>query len=55
MSALPEPAIRKSRFDFFTVPSPAIAAFTNDTIQHNVLGRTIAANWWTLFRSDAHA
>jgi hypothetical protein len=28
---------------------------TNDTVQHNVLGRKIAGNWWTLFRSDAHA
>jgi hypothetical protein len=28
---------------------------TNDTAQHNVFDRKIAGNWWTLFRSDAHA
>jgi hypothetical protein len=40
MNALPEAAIRKSRFDFF--------GFT-------ALSLAIAANWWALFRSDAHA
>jgi hypothetical protein len=52
MSPLPEPAIRKSRFDFFGLRAlrSAIAV-----VEHNVLGRKIAANWWTPFRSDAHA